>query len=194
MSVQEFAATAQSDPLREDASDRQLFPRLRRCRRSYRDGLPAKCGSTMPAARSMQPMLPITGRFRSALLYPRTEHDVIETIAVCRQFSAPVLSRAGGTSLAGQCCNTAVVIDWSKYFNRIVELNVTERFARVEPGTICDDVVKAGEAARSYLCARPGDARSLLLRRHAREQFLRRPRADERSCRQQCRVARHFAL
>src|SRR5215831_2878251 len=77
------------------------------------------------------------------VVIPKSRQDVIETIAICRQFSAPVLSRAGGTSLAGQCCNAAVVIDWSKYLNRIVELNVEERFARVEPGTICDDVVKA---------------------------------------------------
>ena len=79
------------------------------------------------------------------VVIPKTQRDVIATIAVCRQFSAPVLSRAGGTSLAGQCCNVAVVIDWSKYLNRILELNVAERFARVEPGTICDDVVKAGK-------------------------------------------------
>src|SRR5690348_10364778 len=81
------------------------------------------------------------------VVIPKTRNDVIETIAVCREFQAPVLSRGGGTSLAGQCCNTAVVIDWSKYLNRILELNVAERFARVEPGTICDDVARA---ARPY--------------------------------------------
>src|SRR5579871_3688805 len=79
------------------------------------------------------------------VVIPRSKQDVIETVAVCRQFQAPLLSRAGGTSLAGQCCNTAVVIDWSKYLNHIIELNVSDRFARVEPGTICDDVVKAAK-------------------------------------------------
>jgi FAD/FMN-containing dehydrogenase/Fe-S oxidoreductase len=79
------------------------------------------------------------------VIIPKSKDDVIEALAVCRQFGAPVLSRAGGTSLAGQCCNTAVVIDWSKYVNRILELNVTSQFARVEPGTICDDVVKAAK-------------------------------------------------
>jgi FAD/FMN-containing dehydrogenase/Fe-S oxidoreductase len=78
------------------------------------------------------------------VVIPKSQQDVIGTISVCRQFSAPVLSRAGGTSLVGQCCNTAVVIDWSKYLNRILELNVANRFARVEPGTICDTVVHAG--------------------------------------------------
>ena len=81
------------------------------------------------------------------VVIPRTEQDVIATIATCRSLQAPVLSRGGGTSLAGQCCNAAVVIDWSKYLNRIVELNAGERFARVQPGTICDDVVNA---ARPY--------------------------------------------
>ncbi len=81
------------------------------------------------------------------VVIPRTQQDVLEAIAICRKYQAPVLSRGGGTSLAGQCCNAAVVIDWSKYLNRIIELNVEQRFARVEPGTICDQVVKA---ARPY--------------------------------------------
>ena len=81
------------------------------------------------------------------VVIPKTQKDVIKTVAICRRYQAPVLSRGGGTSLAGQCCNAAVVIDWSKYLNRIIELNVEQRFARVEPGTICDEVVKA---ARPY--------------------------------------------
>jgi len=48
------------------------------------------------------------------VVIPKSKQDVIETIAVCRKFGAPLLSRGGGTSLAGQCCNVAVVIDWSK--------------------------------------------------------------------------------
>ena len=81
------------------------------------------------------------------VVIPKTQEDVIKTLSICRRYQAPVLSRGGGTSLAGQCCNAAVVIDWSKYLNRIIELNVEQRFARVESGTICDDVVKA---ARPY--------------------------------------------
>jgi FAD/FMN-containing dehydrogenase len=49
------------------------------------------------------------------LVVPRDEADVIATLAACRALGAPVLSRGGGTSLAGQCCNVAVVIDFSKY-------------------------------------------------------------------------------
>ena len=49
------------------------------------------------------------------VVVPRTPEAAAEAVAVARQFEAPVLSRGGGTSLARQCTNTAVVIDWSKY-------------------------------------------------------------------------------
>src|SRR5881409_4492801 len=64
------------------------------------------------------------------VVIPKSKQDVIETIAACRKFGAPLLSRGGGTSLAGQCCNVAVVIDWSKYLHNIVELNAEAKYAR----------------------------------------------------------------
>ena len=79
------------------------------------------------------------------VVVPKSKEDVIQTIAACRKFGAPVLSRGGGTSLAGQCCNVAIVMDWSKYLHNIVELNPQQKFARVEPGTICDTVRKAAK-------------------------------------------------
>src|ERR1700753_2684182 len=56
------------------------------------------------------------------VVVPRGEADVMATIAACRAAGAPVLSRGGGTSLAGQCCNVAVILDFSKYMRGIVEL------------------------------------------------------------------------
>jgi FAD/FMN-containing dehydrogenase/Fe-S oxidoreductase len=79
------------------------------------------------------------------VVIPRTEEDVIRTVACCREHGAPVLARGGGTSLCGQCCNVAVVIDFSKYLNRIVELDPTGRFARVQPGVVLDDLRDAAE-------------------------------------------------
>ena len=79
------------------------------------------------------------------VVIPTCRQDVIETIATCRKFGAPLLSRGGGTSLAGQCCNVAVVIDWSKYLHHIIELNPDHKFARVEPGTICDTLRNAAK-------------------------------------------------
>jgi FAD/FMN-containing dehydrogenase/Fe-S oxidoreductase len=79
------------------------------------------------------------------VVIPKTKQDVIETVAACRKFGAPLLSRGGGTSLAGQCCNIAVVIDWSKYLHHIVELNPQQKYARVQPGTICDTLRNAAK-------------------------------------------------
>src|SRR6266480_717232 len=79
------------------------------------------------------------------VIIPKSKQDVIETIAVCRKFGAPLLSRGGGTSLAGQCCNVAVVIDWSKYLHHVLELNPEEKYARVEPGTVCDTLRNAAK-------------------------------------------------
>src|ERR1700747_3699853 len=55
------------------------------------------------------------------VVIPRHTEDVIATLAACREFGAPVLSRGGGTSLAGQCCNTAFVLDFTKYVGKILE-------------------------------------------------------------------------
>src|SRR5919206_3861507 len=54
---------------------------------------------------------------------PRSIDEVPEIVAACRRHGAPVLARGGGTSLAGQCCNVAVVIDFSKYCHRILSLD-----------------------------------------------------------------------
>jgi FAD/FMN-containing dehydrogenase/Fe-S oxidoreductase len=74
------------------------------------------------------------------VVVPRSTEDVVRAIAVCRSFGAPVFSRGGGTSLAGQCCNAAIVLDWSRHLNQILELNQVERFARVQPGVVCDQL------------------------------------------------------
>src|SRR5690349_22618020 len=63
------------------------------------------------------------------VVIPKSREDVIATVAACRKYGAPVLSRGGGTSLAGQCCNVAVVIDWTKYMHQILELNPAEKYA-----------------------------------------------------------------
>ena len=71
---------------------------------------------------------------------PKSAEDVVQAMAICRRFGAPVLSRGGGTSLAGQCCNVAVVIDFTKYMNRILEIDPQARTAWVEPGCVLDDL------------------------------------------------------
>ncbi|MBW3563282.1 MAG: FAD-binding oxidoreductase [Acidobacteria bacterium] len=79
------------------------------------------------------------------VVLPRHVDDVIAAVRIARSHGAPILGRGGGTSLAGQCCNTGIIIDFSKYMNRILELNPDERWARVEPGVVLDDLRNAAE-------------------------------------------------
>src|ERR1035438_8080724 len=79
------------------------------------------------------------------LVVPRDAEDVKAAVAVCRNYGAPVLARGAGTSLAGQCCNVAVVLDFTKYMNRILELNSEDRYARVQPGVILDTLRNLAE-------------------------------------------------
>ena len=72
------------------------------------------------------------------VVVPRSADDVIATIEICRAHGAPILARGGGTSLAGQCCNVAVVIDMSKYCNRVLSIDADRRLALVEPGAVLD--------------------------------------------------------
>ena len=76
------------------------------------------------------------------VVIPRDRSDVITTVAICRKFGAPITCRGGGTSLAGQCCNVAVIIDFTKYMNRVIDVDTREKLARVEPGLVLDDLQK----------------------------------------------------
>ncbi len=75
-----------------------------------------------------------------AVVIPRSRGDVAHALAVARRRGLKVLPRGGGTSLAGQAAGRALVIDYSKYLNRILEVNVEERWARVEPGRVRDEL------------------------------------------------------
>jgi FAD/FMN-containing dehydrogenase/Fe-S oxidoreductase len=79
------------------------------------------------------------------VVLPRDAEDVLATVALCREFGAPLLCRGAGTSLAGQCCNVAVVLDFSKYMARILEIDPTHRIARVQPGVVLDHLRVAAE-------------------------------------------------
>jgi FAD/FMN-containing dehydrogenase/Fe-S oxidoreductase len=79
------------------------------------------------------------------LVVPRDDADVVAAVEACRKHGAPVLARGAGTSLAGQCCNVAVVLDFTKYMNQILELNAGSKFARVQPGVVLDSLRNRGE-------------------------------------------------
>jgi FAD/FMN-containing dehydrogenase/Fe-S oxidoreductase len=73
------------------------------------------------------------------VVIPRHRGDVVATVDIARRLQVPVLPRGGGTSLAGQTVGRAVVLDFSKYLNQILEVNVDEAWARVQPGVIQDE-------------------------------------------------------
>jgi FAD/FMN-containing dehydrogenase/Fe-S oxidoreductase len=79
------------------------------------------------------------------VVVPRSSEDVVRTVGLCREFDAPIVSRGGGTSLAGQGCNVAVLIDFSKYLNRLRSIDTGARTAEVEPGCILDNLRSAAE-------------------------------------------------
>ena len=79
------------------------------------------------------------------LVVPRDAEDVEAAMAACREFGAPVLARGGGTSLSGQCCNVAVVLDFSKYMRSIEWLDPEKKLAYVQPGIVLDRVREAAE-------------------------------------------------
>jgi len=76
---------------------------------------------------------------------PRDAADVEATLAACRALGAPVLARGAGTSLAGQGCNVAVVMDFSRHLHRLLALDPEAKRARVEPGIVLDRVREAAE-------------------------------------------------
>ena len=69
---------------------------------------------------------------------PRDADDVLATLAACREVGAPVLGRGGGTSLAGQGCNVAVVVDFSRHLRDVVSVDPEARTAVVQPGVVLD--------------------------------------------------------
>ena len=79
------------------------------------------------------------------VVMPRDADDVVATVELARKFGAPILGRGAGTSLAGQCCNVAVIVDMSKYMHAIIEMNPAEKFARIQPGIVLDDLRAAAE-------------------------------------------------
>jgi FAD/FMN-containing dehydrogenase/Fe-S oxidoreductase len=79
------------------------------------------------------------------VVLPHDADDVLAAISLCREFGAPLLCRGGGTSLAGQCCNVAVVLDFSKYMAKVLEIDPTRRIARVQPGVVLDHLRNAAE-------------------------------------------------
>jgi len=79
------------------------------------------------------------------VVLPRDVDDVIIAVSVAREYGAPILCRGSGTSLAGQCCNVALILDFTKYMAGILEIDPARRLARVQPGVVLDHLRSAAE-------------------------------------------------
>jgi FAD/FMN-containing dehydrogenase/Fe-S oxidoreductase len=82
------------------------------------------------------------------VVIPRSKEDVVQTMMLARKYGAPILSRGGGTSLRGQCCNVAVVMDFTKYMHHVLHIDPERRLGTVEPGCVLDTL--RNQAKRQY--------------------------------------------
>jgi FAD/FMN-containing dehydrogenase/Fe-S oxidoreductase len=74
--------------------------------------------------------------FPQGVVLPKNEQDVLTTLKICREQNIPITLRGGGSSLAGQAIGPGIILDTSKYFNRILEIDVEAQTVRVEPGVV----------------------------------------------------------
>jgi FAD/FMN-containing dehydrogenase/Fe-S oxidoreductase len=73
-----------------------------------------------------------------AVLVPKTAEDIAAAIQIATELNVPVLPRGGGTSQCGQTTGTALVIDNSKYFRNVLDLNIDKGYVEVQPGIVLD--------------------------------------------------------
>ncbi len=77
------------------------------------------------------------------VVFPKSDADIAATVETCARFGVPLTLRGGGTSQAGQCIGPGVVLDCSRHFHRILEIDPSERWARVQPGCVLDELNRA---------------------------------------------------
>jgi FAD/FMN-containing dehydrogenase/ferredoxin len=75
-----------------------------------------------------------------AVVLPKNVDDVITTVQACREHNVPVTGRGGGTGLHGGAINRGVILDFARYMNRVLELDIEHRRVRVEPGVVLDEL------------------------------------------------------
>ena len=75
-----------------------------------------------------------------AVTYPENEQDIVNLTQMARERQTHLIPRAGGTSIAGQVVGSGIVVDISKQFKKILEINKEERWARVQPGVVLDEL------------------------------------------------------
>ena len=109
------------------------------------------------------------------VVFPMDVEDVVNTVTFAGSQGVPVLPRGGGTGLAGQTVNHAIVMDFSRHMNQLIEMNPEEGWAWVQPGIVLDQLSALGAPPRPQVRAGPVDHQPWQHRRRHRQQLLRRP-------------------
>ncbi|MGW1675801.1 FAD-binding and (Fe-S)-binding domain-containing protein [Saccharopolyspora sp. NPDC002376] len=79
----------------------------------------------------------------TGVVFPRDEDDVAATVTIARRHGVPITTRGAGTSIAGNAIGTGLVLDFARHLNRIVDIDVDRRLARVQPGVVLDSLRSA---------------------------------------------------
>ena len=82
--------------------------------------------------------------------FPENEQDIVYLIETARKLKTHLIPRAGGTSIAGQVVGSGIVVDISKHFNKILEINTEERWVRIQPGVVLDELNMALEPYKLF--------------------------------------------
>jgi hypothetical protein len=138
----QIAASRHGAPLRAPRA-------LARRRRAQRDDRSAQVDAEVGFDRGTRALYATdSSNYRQVpigVVVPRTTEALIATVALCREHGAPIFPRGGGTSLAGQSCNEAVVIDCSRHLTQVT-IDRDARTAEVGPGTIMKSLRDAANA------------------------------------------------
>ncbi|MFM8217668.1 MAG: FAD-binding oxidoreductase, partial [Planctomycetaceae bacterium] len=117
------------DALKRDALERALRQQIQG---EVRFDMPSRhLYSTDASIFSVKPM---------GVVIPRTQADLTATVQITAELEVPIVPRGGGTSLSGQSIGPGIVIDCSKYLNRVLDIDPDRRTCRVEPGVVLDQL------------------------------------------------------
>ena len=131
LKVEALPPLAQADPSRVDAGALERAIREHTTAEARFDAVSRALYATDASVYKLRPL---------GVVLPRTREDVVAIVRICAKAGCPLTLRGGGTSQCGQAIGTGLVVDTSKYLNALLELNVAERWARVEPGIVLDEL------------------------------------------------------
>ncbi|WP_313547687.1 FAD-binding and (Fe-S)-binding domain-containing protein [Corynebacterium sp.] len=123
-----MTSTTPQRTIKFDRVDPSVFKRI--ARTGMREDMTTRAACSSDAS--------IFRRIPKAVLEPKSVEDIRDGIAIAQERGWSIISRGGGTSVAGNAIGTGLIIDTSRYFNRILDIDVENRTATVEPGVVCD--------------------------------------------------------